>query len=183
MLHYYIFTATKSLCHKNRYFKVSKKAAWLHGALVLFTWMTAITWALLSPGCKETKARGVSGGKLHIGFSVLWCLIDSIFTEAGDELYQSLDTFSSSLPRHCGSTVIFFFFFSKILCFSADITLKVWVTWGEWAQWALGFSVFVPDFIHCASKGRCLLKASTVCLTQCLCQGSRASGLVNLFVH
>lgn len=75
--------------------------------------MTAITWTLYSPGCTQTKAQRVSGGKLHI---VFFCaMVPRWFNmhrhiEVGNKLYQSLDTFLSGLPRHCGSSMIFFHF-------------------------------------------------------------------------
>lgn len=73
------------LVQRNRYFKASACIAsvWessTAATLVVFSWMT-ITWMLRSPGCKQAKAQGVSGGKLHIGFSVQWCLIDSILRD------------------------------------------------------------------------------------------------------
>ena len=75
-----------------------------HGChtLVVFSWMTAITWTPLSPGCEQTKAQRVSGGKLHIGF--LCAMVPHWFnihrhTEVGKRLYQSPDTFHALCPQ------------------------------------------------------------------------------------
>lgn len=101
------------ICCRNKHFEA---AVWIASVwessmvatLVVFSWMTAIAWMLLSPGCVQTKAQGASGGKLHIGFSVLWCLIDSIFTDTLRRATSYIKAWTlSCLPRHCGSSMIF----------------------------------------------------------------------------
>lgn len=116
--------------------------------------MTAITWTLFSPGCKQSKAQRVSGGKLHIVFfcAMVPCWFNMHrHTEVGNKLYASLDTFLSGLPRHYGSSMIFFF---KLLCLpQRDKTYSMRPTttqrlWGCRAVSTLEFSwVWFPDEI------------------------------------
>lgn len=142
------------LVQRNRYFKASACIAsvWessTAATLVVFSWMT-ITWMLRSPGCKQAKAQGVSGGKITYWF--FCAMVPHWFNtqrhiEASNELYQSLDTFLPCLPRHCVSSM----FVSKVLGFPLSITnLKHYGVYRK-------IETFIIDFLMISRLLLCLL--------------------------
>lgn len=125
---YVEFSVTEKLWHRNTDLASSCMfsmflSVWessMITTLVVFSQVTTITW-MLPPGCKQVKAQRATGVKLHIVFSLLWCS-----SEAGSDLYQSMDSF---LPCPQRLAPAWFLNFCVFLWF------QYYRVWGEHAKW------------------------------------------------
>lgn len=89
----------------------------------------------LSFRVNRPRPRECLGEKLHIGFSVLWCLIDSIFTDTLRWATSSIKAWT--LSRLVSPDAVAPACFSEVLGFPSKhrhITSKPWVTWGDWTH-------------------------------------------------
>lgn len=109
--------------------------------------MTDIARTLLSPGRKQMKAQGASGGKLHIGFSVLWCLIDSIFTDTSRwaTSYIKAWTLSCLASPDAAAPAWFWVCLGATRCFRLTSALQV--IWRDQATSTLSFSMLMFNFL------------------------------------